>query len=262
MIDVHLVRALQLVMKRHRGEPLPLEKKLQIVSELLQQRNEREALMASRAERRTKRRTTTHQTAIARRCSFGRSVDSTNSIIVSIVNSKKNKTVAHNQKERRQTKGTTRTTVKTLLHILSSRRARCCRAATFAPSTPRASSLQSRMLFWNRLFRYLCGVADGVRGSVHSARSSSSTTTTTTTRISTRHRSDNADATIDGNDDDDQTTTSNLRNGSSSSSNNWMAAATMSATLLRAPPTLLRVRWRPPLNKGKSSVRTFWIIFI
>jgi hypothetical protein len=39
---------------------------------------------------------------------------------------------------------------------VSSRRARCCRAATFAPSTPRASSSQSRMLFWNRLFRYLC----------------------------------------------------------------------------------------------------------
>jgi hypothetical protein len=54
--------------------------------ELLQQRKEREALMASGG---TKRRTTTHQIA------FGRSVDSTNSIIVSIVNSKKNKTVAH-----------------------------------------------------------------------------------------------------------------------------------------------------------------------
>jgi hypothetical protein len=40
-------------MKRHRGQPLPLEKKLQIVGALLQQRKEREALMASRAAARS-----------------------------------------------------------------------------------------------------------------------------------------------------------------------------------------------------------------
>jgi hypothetical protein len=92
---------LEVTMKRHRGQPLPLEKKLQIVGDLLQQRKEREALMASRAA-------THDDTSDRHRASlFGRSVDSNNSIIVSIVNSKKNKTVAHNQKERRQTKGTT-----------------------------------------------------------------------------------------------------------------------------------------------------------
>jgi hypothetical protein len=51
--DDRCVRSLEVAMKRHRGQPLPLEKKLQIVGELLQQRKEREALMASRAAARS-----------------------------------------------------------------------------------------------------------------------------------------------------------------------------------------------------------------
>jgi hypothetical protein len=77
---------LEVAMKRHRGQPLPLEKKLQIVGV---HQLEARSVDGEQSCRGPKRRTTTHQTA------FGRSVDSTNSIIVSIVNSKKNKTVAH-----------------------------------------------------------------------------------------------------------------------------------------------------------------------
>jgi hypothetical protein len=100
--SVVCAQQVEVAMKRHRGQPLPLEKKLQIVGELLQQRKEREALTASRAAARSDARR--HITDRHRASLFGRSVDNTNSIIVSIVNSKKNKTVAHNQKERRQTK--------------------------------------------------------------------------------------------------------------------------------------------------------------
>jgi hypothetical protein len=50
--SVVCAQQLEVAMKRHRGQPLPLEKKLQIVGELLQQRKEREALMASRNDAR------------------------------------------------------------------------------------------------------------------------------------------------------------------------------------------------------------------
>ena len=63
----HLCEDLQRAMKRHRGQPLPMDTKLKIVSELMQQRRERAALQATAGTRRRRRRTTTNQTSIARR---------------------------------------------------------------------------------------------------------------------------------------------------------------------------------------------------
>ena len=60
-------------MKRHRGQPLPIDTKLKIVSELMQQRRERAALQATAGTRRRRRRTTTNQTSIARRHSVAQS---------------------------------------------------------------------------------------------------------------------------------------------------------------------------------------------
>ena len=58
-----LLKTLEITLKRHRGKPLQMETKQNIVGDLLRQRNERDELMRTNG----KRRTTTNQTAIAQR---------------------------------------------------------------------------------------------------------------------------------------------------------------------------------------------------
>ncbi len=63
MTDQQVLETLEITLKRHRGKPLHIETKQNIVKDLLRQRQERATLMANNG----KRRTTTNQTAIAQR---------------------------------------------------------------------------------------------------------------------------------------------------------------------------------------------------
>jgi hypothetical protein len=62
MTDQQVLETLEITLKRHRGKPLHIETKQNIVKDLLRQRQERATLMANNG----KRRTTTNQIAIAR----------------------------------------------------------------------------------------------------------------------------------------------------------------------------------------------------
>jgi hypothetical protein len=91
---------LEVAMKRHRGQPLPMEKKLQIVGELLQQRKEREALMASRAAARSDaRRIRSPSTSL-----FGRTVDSKqiNKLLTQLLFPSSQQQQQEEEKERKQ----------------------------------------------------------------------------------------------------------------------------------------------------------------
>lgn len=63
MTDQQVLETLEITLKRHRGKPLHIETKQNIVKDLLRQRQERATLMANNG----KRRTTTNQIAIAQR---------------------------------------------------------------------------------------------------------------------------------------------------------------------------------------------------
>jgi hypothetical protein len=148
----------------------------------------------------------------------------------------------------------------------------CCAHATdehrssFQRIGPRSTTTASAPLTLHRHRRR--GRIDE-RRSERSAVPTTTTTTTTPTRTSTQDRSSSTrrTTTIDGDDDDDHTTTTTTV----TCATRRAAAATAAATIgwrrrRRRHDSGLQlhdyVRWRPPLNKGKSSVRTFYHLAI
>ena len=71
MTDQQVLETLEITLKRHRGKPLHIETKQNIVKDLLRQRQERATLMANNG----KRRTTTNQIAIAQRHGVAQSTE-------------------------------------------------------------------------------------------------------------------------------------------------------------------------------------------